>query len=409
MKILGINISHHASSCLLEDNEIKFLLEDERINRVKCYCPTWKDLEVFQKGEFKVNFAEELLKYTSHVDYIIFSSYDRDRRPEGEMSHDEFIIKCYLESMEDLGITWDEVVFEKENHHIYHACSGFYGSKFDEAVALVLDGGGSYYENEDDVTNLLGDNARNRFREGETIFKVDYESGVQPLWKHYTWNEGSILEGDVRNSDHFAEKYGDNVLSGSMSCGMLFNLLCFQLGFKDGNEAGKVMGMSSYYEKQFYYAYNQNPESDPRWWRYIDWFTEVNGTWVTSPELHEKLLEPRENGEGPYGHERGSEKHEDFMTRCDVANKLQEETLNHTKRLISKAVELSGCKNVILSGGYALNCLNNYQYLDIDPLINLYVDPLCYDAGTALGAAKWLYYKLTKSKEKNPLTSLYLS
>ena len=77
------------------------------------------------------------------------------------------------------------------------------------------------------------------------------------------------------------------------------------------------------------------------------------------------------------------------MMKADIANKLQEESLKHTKRLITKAVEISGCKNVVLSGGYALNCLNNYQYLDIDPEINLYVDPVCYDAGTALGAAKW--------------------
>ena len=61
---------------------------------------------------------------------------------------------------------------------------------------------------------------------------------------------------------------------------------------------------------------------------------------------------------------------DDFMINCDVANKLQEETLKHTKRLITKAVEISGCKNVVLSGGYFLNCLNNYQYLDIDPEIN---------------------------------------
>ena len=309
MKILGINISHHASSCLLEDNEIKFLLEDERINRVKCYCPSYKDIEVFEKGEFKVNFAEELLKYTNHVDYIIFSSFGREIKPEDVISHDEFIIKCYLESMKDLGITWDEVVFEKENHHIYHACSGFYGSKFDEAVSLIIDGGGSYYENKDNVTNLLGNNSRSCFRESETIYKVDYKSGVQPLWKHYAWNEGSILEGDVRNSDLFAEQYDNDILSGSMSCGTLFNLLSLLLGFKDGNDSGKVMGMSSYHEDVFYFAYNTNPELDPRWWRYIDWFIEVNGTWVTNPELHEKLLTPAgEDGKGPFGHVRKSMK-----------------------------------------------------------------------------------------------------
>ena len=79
--------------------------------------------------------------------------------------------------MKKSGITWDEVVFEKENHHIYHACSGFYGSEFDESVALILDGGGSIYQDGSD------------FREVETIFKLDYKSGVQSLWKHHTLAE----------------------------------------------------------------------------------------------------------------------------------------------------------------------------------------------------------------------------
>ena len=64
---------------------------------------------------------------------------------------------------------------------MYHACSGFYGSGFDEAVALVLDGGGSVYENEEDILDFLGPNSRNCFRELETIFKVDYKSGLNLL------------------------------------------------------------------------------------------------------------------------------------------------------------------------------------------------------------------------------------
>ena len=81
MKILGINISHHASrSCLLVDNEIKFLLEDERVNRIKSYCPGQNDSDLFMDDEYEIHFAEELFKYTTHLDYIIFSSYDRNFR-----------------------------------------------------------------------------------------------------------------------------------------------------------------------------------------------------------------------------------------------------------------------------------------------------------------------------------------
>ena len=189
MKILGINISHHASSCLLVDNEIKFLLEDERVNRIKGYCPGQHDIETLKNGKYEIHFAEELFKYTTHLDYIIFSSFDRNVQIPNYGDYDDLIIENYVRSMKNKGITWDEIVFQKENHHIYHACSGFYGSEFDEAVALVLDGGGSIYENEEDVVDLLGSNATNCFRELETIFKVDYKSGVQPLWKHYGWTE----------------------------------------------------------------------------------------------------------------------------------------------------------------------------------------------------------------------------
>ena len=370
MKILGINISHHASSCLLIDNEIKFLLEDERINRKKGYIPE-DDLDDLENGSFKINFAEELLNYTSHLDYVIFSSFGRTN------NFDNFIIERYKEGMKKSGITWNEVIFEKDNHHIYHACSGFYGSEFDESVALILDGGGSIYQDGSD------------FREVETIFKLDYKSGVQSLWKHHTLAE--------QNTNIFVENLNDNIISNSLSCGPMFNIFAYELGFSNGDDSGKVMGMSSYHKES-------EIKKEYRWWRDIDWFTEMNNIWITSPELHYNL-----QNINAFPYERLSKNYDDFLIRCDIANKMQEETLNHTKRLIIKAVELSKCKNVVISGGYALNCLNNYQYLDIDREINLYVDPVCYDAGTSLGAAKWLYYKLTKSMEKNPLTSLYLS
>ena len=43
-----------------------------------------------------------------------------------------------------------------------------------------------------------------------------------------------------------------------------------------------------------------------------------------------------------------------------VVTESQEEVL----KLIFKAVEMTGNKNVVLSGGYALNCVANYWYLD---------------------------------------------
>jgi predicted NodU family carbamoyl transferase len=66
---------------------------------------------------------------------------------------------------------------------------------------------------------------------------------------------------------------------------------------------------------------------------------------------------------------------------------LQQETQNHILNLIQKYTEETGIKNVVISGGYGLNCVANYHYLKNLKDINLYVDPICFDAGISIGAA----------------------
>lgn len=391
MKILGINISHHGSSCLIEDGEIKYFLEDERVSRIKHYCPNSPyNKQAIRDGSLKAYFIEELFKYTDHVDYIIFSSFGR----YGDVIYDDddTLIELYLQRLEEKGFRWGEVVFESPNHHVYHAANGFYGSEFDDAVALVLDGGGGLYPSNDNIDDLLGRDSPNCFREMESIFKLSYESGIENVWQHYGWNEGGPENSQVREHEQFVCEYGDSVLSNTLSCGSLFNIFSWELGFNDGSDSGKVMGLSSYHDEY----------DNSGWWREVDWFETMEGVRVTSEDLHQRLLT-----NDPFSFDRTDFETNTFYKKCNIANKLQEETLKHTKTLINKAVELTGCNNVVLSGGYALNCLNNYQYLDSN--INLFIDPISNDAGTALGAAKWLYYKLTKSKEKSPLNTLYLS
>ena len=55
---------------------------------------------------------------------------------------------------------------------------------------------------------------------------------------------------------------------------------------------------------------------------------------------------------------------------------------------------------LFLSGGYGLNCVANYWYLEQlkGEGINLFVEPVSNDAGTAIGAAYLHYHKVTKDK-----------
>ena len=87
-----------------------------------------------------------------------------------------------------------------------------------------------------------------------------------------------------------------------------------------------------------------------------------------------------------------------FKCRRDMAFKCQKETQEQVLNLIIKASEMSNNKNIVLSGGYALNCVSNYYYLDKlkEYNINLYVEPNSSDAGTATGAALLHFYNINK-------------
>ena len=119
-------------------------------------------------------------------------------------------------------------------------------------------------------------------------------------------------------------------MSSSSSSGVKFAILCSQFGYKhSGLDAGKLMGLAAYGKS----------ELDPQ----------------------------------------------------GLAMKLQIETKEHTIKLLEKAFSYSPkTKNVVLSGGYSMNCVNNYEYVKAFPEYNFFVDPVPHDGGTAIGAALWL-------------------
>ena len=80
-----------------------------------------------------------------------------------------------------------------------------------------------------------------------------------------------------------------------------------------------------------------------------------------------------------------------FAPYSDIANEAQEETLKDVIELIERAKKYSDCKNIILSGGYHLNCSNNFKLVKLCPEYNFFVDPIPYDGGTAVGAV--CYYE----------------
>jgi len=94
---------------------------------------------------------------------------------------------------------------------------------------------------------------------------------------------------------------------------------------------------------------------------------------------------------------------QEWKQRVNDAHDLQQETQTHVLNLIKKYTEETGIRNVVISGGYGLNCVANYHYLKNLKNINLYIDPICFDAGISIGTA---YYHSLEPIQ--PLQNVYI-
>ena len=91
----------------------------------------------------------------------------------------------------------------------------------------------------------------------------------------------------------------------------------------------------------------------------------------------------------------------------DLAYKIQEETSDKMVELIRKAHELTGEKNIVVCGGYGLNCVANYKYLREFPDLNIYCEPISHDGGTSIGGAKYVHNKLEETTKPSKQESVY--
>jgi carbamoyltransferase len=352
MYILSINISHDSSTCLLQDGEIIFYQEFERKSKIKHNQQKRSDPFFFYH-------SEDIKKYTNFVDYIIFSSYGN--------SFDEQIISFILEQLKDSGLKWDNVVYNEHHHHLYHASNAAFSSGFEECACLIIDASGSCFDG--------GQIDEQSFREIESIYSFDYLKGLEEKFKHYS-KLGAGLYGDFG-----INKNGDCTLvfSDSISCGKLFNIFSHKMGYDRGNDAGKIMGLSSYGKKVDTYG---------------SWFNNIFDIEITNNNAIVAISETIGNLQP--------------QDQRDILKTLQEETKKHTIHLIKKTLKICDTNNIVLSGGYFLNCVNNYHYLKQFPEVNFYVDPISYDGGISIGAAKLLWYELSQDKTVRKLHTLYL-
>ena len=360
MFVLGINISHHPSICLIENGKVIYYLEEDRLNKVKIKELGLKD---------PMKSLTHIRKYTTHIDHLIFSSYVK--------GNDKAMMGMAKERLSLYGITYGEVHY-KEEHHLWHAASAFYSSTFKEAGALICDGGGKPFRQGGDKNP----------REAESMYYLS-ETDITTLQQVYGSNDVAYPSEATRIDDN-------TIISSTLSNGWIFNTINWCCRF---NTAGKTMGISPY-------GVARKASTD-------EWFKrdEETGIWITHNETILTTL--RSCFDLPHFDPIFDQKTKDpppfsFEIASNICQKAQEETRKHTIRLIRDLLNRVNTKNVVLSGGYFLNCVNNYHYIKEFPGINFYIDPCAHDGGTSMGAAFYVWYCLLKNKERHPLKTQFL-
>jgi len=375
MWIAGLARGHNAGVCLLKDGEIVFSIEEERLTRKK-----------YDGGPLAS--ILKILEYTDKLDYMVISHTQTLAETAGRVDYTAEDIYTGLArkvGLIEYSPPWDphpQVIDVSKLHHKMHASLAFYRSGFEEAVAVIVDGAGTCFD-------LEVDGSIKHMWETETLYKCTYPDNIQTLFKTMGCRDYlPTAELTAPDQDIFGKEIGKFSTSLSDRAGIV---KCYEgvteyCGW-DAIEAGKTMGLFPYGKPNDLIP----PVFDP----YTD---------LPIPVSNRSLFVPRyPNGsilnENLYSYliDKGEEDATLCQNRRDMAYAVQVESQAAVTQLIKHAVESTGIKNVVISGGYGLNCVANYHYLkEIDNDINLYVEPVSNDGGTAMGAALWLHRSLTK-------------
>lgn len=360
--ILAINPGHNGSAAFVIDGELIFYVEEERLSRSKYDGNPFKAmihiLQAFPVDELVIGGTTDQLSPLPWTGEDAYTALVRKFNPNVKVT-----------KMGHL-------------HHLGHAAGTFYSSGFETAAAVIVDGAGSLH------TEQIGQTGQTaQGYETETIYHCSYPHEFNAVYKRYSNGDG--------NSAYYDN--GIQEFDGSTTLTKAYEAVSYYLGF-GFIEAGKTMGLAPYGE------YDENIP---------DFF--VNG------KGNKNLLIPRypagaliDEDRYPYlkRYADPAEWHKEFNLCRDIDKNLawhiQRDTEEQMYNLIQKAVDITGETNIVISGGYGLNCVANYKYIKKFPDLRFYIDPVSHDGGTAIGLAKYAWYQYSKSTETKKLNSLYL-
>ena len=347
--ILGISAWYHDSAAaLLVDGEIAAAAQQERFTRKKHdpgfpshaieYCLREAGLRK-EDLSYVAFYDKPLLKFERLLEtYLSFA-------PRGFRSYATAIPvwlkeKLFLRRMLRRKLDGVSAPLVFMDHHESHAASAFFPSPYERAAILTLDGVGEW------TTTALGFGEANR----------------------------------IQLSHHLEFPH---------SLGLLYSAFTYYCGFKVNSGEHKLMGLAPYGKPRYteeILTHLVDLKDDGSFWLDMKYFNYCQGLTMTGDRFHRLFGGPPRAPE--------SELEQRHM---DLAASIQKVTEEVVLRMGNHLYERVQCRNLVMAGGVALNCVSNGRLLREGPFDSIWIQPAAGDAGGALGAAQFVWHQLLEN------------
>ena len=349
---LGISCYYHDSAAaLLEDGHVIAAVEEERFTRKKFdddfpkMAIEWclNEAGISPKEIDSVAFYDKpILKFERLLDNYIAVA------PRGLYSFLDTIPKwlhkrLWIKSdiMKSLSGFNGEIIFPE--HHLSHAAYSFFTSPFEESAILTTDGVGEW------STTSIGNGKDNSVKLLQDI-----------RWPH--------------------------------SLGLFYSSFTYFLGFQVNEGEYKLMGLASYGKPKYYDLILENlidVKNDGSIHFNMDYFAFTYDKVMTNQKFSDL-----------FGIKRKEENEEMKQIHFDIGASAQKVLEDILLKMVEHVYEKTKSKNLCLGGGVALNGVANYRILKESSFQNIHIPPSPGDAGSAVGAAQYLYYSYHKQDRK---------
>jgi carbamoyltransferase len=351
MRVLGISAFYHDSAAvLIEDGQILSAAQEERFTRRKHdarfprlaieYCLGQSGLSL-SEVDYVAFYDKPFLKFERLLEtYMAFAPHGfksfRAAMPIWlrEKLFQKRLLRRTLAELNgglDLG---DRLLFAE--HHQSHAASAFFASPFKQAVILTLDGVGEWATTSASIGN------------------------------------GNRLE--ITKEMHFPH-----------SLGLLYSAFTHYAGFKVNSGEYKLMGLAPYGSPRFRDLIRDSLidlKADGSFRLDLSYFDYCVGLRMTNAKFDQLFGGPARKPESPITQR-------DMDLAASIQSVTEEVILGLTRALAAE----TGCRNLCLAGGVALNCVANGKVWRDRRFENIWIQPAASDAGGALGAALAAYHQ----------------